>query len=202
MSNPNHILPILGELIEVYKNPKMFKFIHIPIQSASNKILKDMQRGYKIKDVETIIKSFTKEFPEMTIATDIIVGYPTEDSKDHQTNLHFLETYKPNIFNLSKFSKHKDTLANKLKELPIKIIKTRATELMQTHRTTALKQKEQFLGKTIKALVEKRLGENLHQARDENYNIILVKCPKDKLGNIIDIKINKAGVHHLIGELI
>src|SRR3989344_3124385 len=78
MMDPNNVLPILEELIKVYKNPKIYKFLHIPIQSASNKILKDMNRLYKIEEVENIINKFRKEIPDITISTDIIVGYPTE----------------------------------------------------------------------------------------------------------------------------
>ena len=84
MMNPNNVYPVLDELIEVYKNPKIYKFIHIPIQSASDSVLKDMNRFYKIKIVEEIITKLKKEVPDMVIATDIIVGYPTEKQSDHK----------------------------------------------------------------------------------------------------------------------
>ena len=104
MMNPNNVLSVLDELIEIYKDKKIYKFIHIPIQSASDKILKDMNRFYKIEDAEEIIKKFRKEFPNCVIATDIIVGYPTETQSDHEQNINFLKKYKPDVFNLSKFS--------------------------------------------------------------------------------------------------
>jgi len=200
MSNPNHILPILDQLIESYKSDKVFKFLHIPIQSASNKILKDMNRKYTIEQAETIITEFKKEIPDIVIATDIIVGYPTETEKDHKANLDFINKHKPPVLNLSKFSKHKGTEASKLKELPIKTINNRTTELMKAHRQTAEQEKEKFKDKTIKVLVDKRLGDNLHQARDENYNKILLKCDKEMLGKSIDAKITEIGVHHMIAK--
>lgn len=202
MSNPNNILPILKELIEIYKEPKMYKFLHIPIQSASNKVLEDMNRKYKIEEVEKIIKEFKSEIPNIVIATDIIVGYPTESDEDHKKNIKFLKEYSPDVLNLSKFSSHKGTVAGKLKPLAGNIIKKRTTELMQVHRTSAKENKEKYLNKTIKVLINKKIGDTLHEARDENYNIILLKCNKELLGKEVEVKITEVGVHHLIGELV
>ena len=202
MMNPNNVLPILDKLIEIYKNPKMFKFIHIPIQSASNPILKLMNRFYTIEEAEKIIQKFQKEFPEMVIATDIIVGYPNENEEDHRKNVDFILKYKPDVLNISKFSSHKGTPAGKLKILESNVIKKRTTELMEVHRETAKANKKKYMGKIIRIFVNKKIGEHLHQARDENYNIVLVKCDKEMLGKECEVKINNFGVHNLVGELV
>ncbi|MFA7707709.1 MAG: tRNA (N(6)-L-threonylcarbamoyladenosine(37)-C(2))-methylthiotransferase [Candidatus Pacearchaeota archaeon] len=203
MSDPNNIFPILNELIEVYKNKKMYKFLHIPIQSASNKVLKDMNRFYTIEQVEKIIKEFRKQIPDITISTDIIVGYPTETEADHKENLKFIRQYSPDVFNLSKMSIHKGTQASKLKPLNINIINKRTTELMDLHKQTALENKQKFLNKNIKVFVNKKLEGELYEARDDNYNIVLLNS-KDKgiLGKNIDVKIKQIGIHHMIGEII
>jgi len=104
MMDPNNVLLILNQLIEIYKHPKIYKFLHIPIQSASNKILKHMNRLYTIEQAEHIINKFRKNIPDITISTDIITGYPTETQQDHNRNLKFIQNIKPDIFNLSKFS--------------------------------------------------------------------------------------------------
>ncbi|MDD5193503.1 MAG: tRNA (N(6)-L-threonylcarbamoyladenosine(37)-C(2))-methylthiotransferase, partial [Candidatus Nanoarchaeia archaeon] len=83
MMNPNHLYPILDEMIEIYKDKKVYKFLHIPIQSASDKILDNMKRGYSINIAKEIITKFRKAFPDMTLATDIIVGYPSETEESH-----------------------------------------------------------------------------------------------------------------------
>ena len=95
MMNPNNVYPILDQLIQIYKNKKMYKFLHIPIQSASNKILKDMNRHYVLEQVESIIKKFKEEFPEITLSTDIITAYPNETNEDHEKNLEFVRNFKP-----------------------------------------------------------------------------------------------------------
>ncbi len=201
MMDPNNVLPIINQLIEVYQNKKIYKFLHIPIQSASNKVLKDMNRFYTIGQAEKIINKFKKEIPDITIATDIITGYPTETEKAHQANINFIKKHQPDVFNLSKFSSHKQTPAGKLKQLPIDIINKRTTELMNIHRQTAQQNKQKFLNKKIKVFVNKKLPNNLYESRDENYNIILINTNKNFLGKNIEVKIIKVGVHHLIGEL-
>ena len=203
MMNPNYLHSILDEMIEIYKSPKAYKFLHIPIQSASDKILKDMKRPYKIEKVNQIINKFKKEFPDITIATDIIIGYPTETEQDFKESLNLIQTHKPDVFNLSKFSKHKGTEAEKLKELPIETLNKRNTLIMKAHQETALENKQKFKDKTINALVSKKLQPQLYEARDDNYNIVLISS-KDKtiLGKTKDVKIKQVGVHHLIGEII
>jgi len=202
MMNPNNVSPILNELIKLYENPKLFKFIHIPIQSTSNEVLKHMNRFYTIEQAEKIINKFRKQIPDITIATDIIVGYPTETEEAHKANINFINKFKPDVLNISKFSSHKTTPAGKLKILPANTLKKRATELMQVHKETAKQNKQKYLNKTIKVLIDKKISENLYQARDENYNIVYLKSKKENIGKEVEIKITDIGVHNLVGEII
>jgi len=203
MSNPNHIYPILNELIEIYKNKKIYKFLHIPIQSASNKILTQMNRKYNIYQAEEIINKFKQEFSDITMATDIITGYPTESEQDHNQNIDLINKYKPDVFNLSKFSSHKGTEASKLKPLSIGIINKRASELMKLHRDGAIENKNKFLGKNTKVFVNSKSEmPGFLEARDNNYNIVFVKGGLELFGKNIEVKINKVGVHHMFGEII
>ena len=200
MMNPNHFYPILEDMIEVYKSKKLYKFLHIPIQSASNKVLKDMNRPYKIEIAEQIINKFRKEFPEITIATDIITAYPTETNEDHKQNIEFINEFKPDVLNLSKFSSHKQTKAAELKPLEIKIINKRASELMELHRKTAQENKQKFKDKELNVFVNSKTKiPNIYESRDDNYNIILIKSDdKSILGKNIDVKIKQIGVHHMM----
>lgn len=200
MSNPNNIYPILEELIKIYKNKKMYKFLHIPIQSASNTVLNHMNRKYEIEVVEGIINKFKKQFQDITLATDIIVGYPTESEKDHLKNVDFLRKHKPDVFNLSKFSSHKGTEAGKLDVLDIEVINKRASELMKVHRDGALENKKRFIGCKVKVFLNSKAEmPGFLEARDENYNIVFVKGVKGLLGKSVEVKISQVGVHHMIG---
>jgi MiaB-like tRNA modifying enzyme len=202
MMDINNVLPVFDDLLGIYKNPKIYKFLHIPIQSASNKILKHMNRFYTIEQAERIIEKFRTSFPNGVIATDIIVGYPAETEEEHKQNMQFIEKFQPDILNLSKFSSHKQTPAGKLKKIKNSIIKKRTTELMKLHRETSKQNKEKYLNKKIKVFINRKIqnSQSLHEARDENYNIILLKCEKEMLGKEAEVKITEIGVHHMFGE--
>lgn len=203
MMNPNNLYQILDPMLEIYESEKVYKFLHIPIQSASNNVLKDMKRQYKIEIAEEIITKFREKFPNGTIATDIITGYPTEKEYDHKMNMEFIQKYKPDVFNLSKFSKHKGTEAAKHEQLSIEIINKRTSELMKMHRDSAMENKKKYLNKELKVFVNKISAPGLYEARDENYNIVLIKSrDKSIFGKTIDMKIKEVGAHHMIGEVI
>lgn len=204
MMNPWNLYPIYNELIEIYKNPKMYKFLHVPIQSASDKVLLNMNRPYKIKIVKEMINKFRYVIPNLTFATDIITGYPTEIDTDHKLNLDFIKTFQPDVFNLSKFSSHKETIAGKLKPLSINIINSRTTQLMDIHRQTAKENKLNFKNKKLTCFVNKKTEiPQVFEARDNSYNIILIKSnEKSILGKNMNVKIIEIGVHHMIGDII
>jgi len=134
MTNPEYVLKYLKDLVEIYKNEKIMKFLHIPVQSGSGKVLKDMNRKYKVKDFKKIIKEFRKKFPDISIATDIIVGYPTETKEDFKKTVKLLKKIKPEVLNLSKFGPRPRTKASKLKQLPSQVIKERSVKISKLYK--------------------------------------------------------------------
>lgn len=201
MMNPNNVLKILPQLIQIYKHKKMFKFIHLPIQSGSDKILKAMKRKYTKQDVLKIINPFKKEIPEITISTDIIVGFPGETEQDFQETLNLIQEIKPEILNRSNFYPHKKTEADKLKQIPIKTITSRASRLMKAHLDICNNIQKPFLGKEIKVLVSQKGFSNTYLGRTDNYKLVAVQS-KDKsiLGKNIKVKLVKLMPHYLIAN--
>ncbi|MFH1972270.1 MAG: tRNA (N(6)-L-threonylcarbamoyladenosine(37)-C(2))-methylthiotransferase [archaeon] len=133
MANPEHVLPILNELIEVYKSDRIIKILHIPVQSGSNKVLKEMKRKYTVEQFKKIVKTFRKEIPEIHILTDIILGYPTESKLDFQATLNLIKEIKPEVLNTSKFAPRPKTEAAKLKQLKSEVIKQRSIIIHNTY---------------------------------------------------------------------
>jgi len=138
MMNPQHITSFIDKLIEVYKSPKIIKFIHIPVQSGSDRILKEMKRGHKVNDFVNIVKKFRKNFPrskfsDSTIATDIIIGYPGETEDDFNKTLELIKKIKPEVLNISAFSSRPKTPASNLKQLPSEIIKNRTRKINELY---------------------------------------------------------------------
>lgn len=131
MMNPLHLEKIYKPLINSYKNKHIMKFLHIPIQSGSQKVLTDMNRSSSIKKFKNIIKDFRKEFKNISIATDVIIGYPTETDQDFKKTLKLLKELKPEVLNISMFSSRNKTKASKLPQLKSEIIKERS-KLLQS----------------------------------------------------------------------
>ena len=203
MMNPNNVLRILPELIELYKNEKMFKFLHLPIQSGSNKILKLMNREYTREDVLKIVREFKRQIPEITIATDIIVGFPGEIEDDWKETINLVKEINPEILNRSNFCVRQGTEAEKLAReffIPAETINQRATELMNLHLEICNEIQKSFLGKEIKVFVDKKGFGTTYLARDDNYKLVAVQSKEKILGKSLKVKIKKVLVHYLIGE--
>jgi MiaB/RimO family radical SAM methylthiotransferase len=129
MMNPNTALPILKELIEAYKDKRIWKFLHLPLQSGSNEILKAMNRPYTVQDFERIVSEFRKVFPKLILWTDVIVGYPGETEKQFQETVELLKRMKFDKVNISRFAKRDKTAAAELKQLPTDVLKKRTEAL-------------------------------------------------------------------------
>ncbi len=161
-----------------------------------------MKRKYKIKQVENIINKFKQEIPDITISTDIIIGYPTETEQDFQENLKFIKENQINVLNISRFSNHKELNLN-LKPLKKQTINKRNKEIMSLFRKITQQNKEKYLNKNLKVLINKKLSENLYEARDDNYNLIIINSEdKSILGKSIDVNIKQTGVLQMLGKIV
>lgn len=201
MMNPNNVLPILDELIDCYKNEKMYKFLHIPVQSGSSKILKLMNRKYKIQDFIDIIKKFKKEIPDITIATDIISAYPEETEENHQENLNLLKKINPDVLNLTRFWAMPGTKAACKKQIDSKIARKRTLEIQKLHLKLAIEENKKLEGKEIEVFVNEKSG-TTYFSRTDNYKIVIVKIDKSILGKNIRVKIKQAFPHYFLGEIV
>jgi len=129
MMNPENILPILNELVECYKNKKMKKFLHLPLQSGSNSILKKMNRKYTKEQFFSIVEKFRKEIPGLIFWTDIIAGFPEENESDFQDTIDAVKKLKPDFINISRYWQMKGTDAALRSQVPREIIKERVKKL-------------------------------------------------------------------------
>jgi MiaB-like tRNA modifying enzyme len=131
MLNPEYVIKNVKEFVELFNDKRLFRFLHIPIQSASNNILQKMNRHYKIERVKEIIDSFNQFDSNFSFSTDIIVGFPTETEEDHKISLSFIKKWKPRNLNISKFSPRPHTKAKQLPQLRSETIKKRSLDFTQ-----------------------------------------------------------------------
>jgi MiaB-like tRNA modifying enzyme len=201
MVNPLHIKQILNELIDVYRNEKIFKFLHLPVESGSDNILELMNRGYKVKDFISIVEKFRKKFPLLTLSTDVIVGFPEETERDFNKTLELIEKTKPDIVNISKFGSRPRTEAAKMRQLDRKIINKRSIILTKLVKKTCFENNKKWLGWEGDCLVdEKGIKENTWIGRNFAYKPIVIRSKKNLLGKFISVKITNATFHTLIAS--
>ncbi len=161
MMNPASVLEILDELIEVYNEERIFKFLHLPVQSGSNRILKLMNRKYRVEEFVKIIKRFRKSFPKITIWTDIIVGFPHEEESDFNKTLELLKYVKPDYTNISRFSSRRGTQASKMKQVPTEIKKKRSKIATKIVDSITMEKNREWIGWEGEVLIdEPNMGRN------------------------------------------
>jgi len=120
MMNPMYVPAILDRMVRLFcENDKLFKFIHIPVQSGSDRVLRKMKRGHTSKTFIDIVQAFRDKIPEMTISTDIIVGFPSETEDDFKQTINLLEKSEPDIVNISRYAARPKTEASGWKEMKV-----------------------------------------------------------------------------------
>jgi threonylcarbamoyladenosine tRNA methylthiotransferase CDKAL1 len=120
MMNPMYLPAILDRMVSLFReNDKLFKFLHIPVQSGSDRVLKKMKRGHSSKTFIDAVHAFRAQIPEMTISTDIIAGFPSETEDDFQETVELLETSQPDIVNISRYAARPGTEAYRWKGIRV-----------------------------------------------------------------------------------
>jgi len=155
MMNPNYALEILDDLIEAYKDEKVFKFLHLPVQSGNDKVLRLMKRLYSTEDFRRIVNSFRKEIPEITLATDVICGFPGESREAFEQTVQLIKEVQPDIVNISKFFPRPRTPARNMSPFvnPLEV-KERSRKLAELSREVSLDRNREWLGWEGRILVD------------------------------------------------
>jgi tRNA A37 methylthiotransferase MiaB len=203
MINPLHAKNMLEELIEVYQNQKIFKFIHLPLQSGSDRILGLMKRGYGVKDFVEIVDEFRKRIPELTLATDIITGFPGESYSDFKQTLELVKKIKPDVTNVSKFGARPWAEASRLKQLPGDVVKRRSKELFDLCKKIWLERNERWVGWKGECLIDERGRKSQTWiGRNFAYKPIVIDSAENLLGKSLEVEVLAAAPTYLRGAII
>jgi threonylcarbamoyladenosine tRNA methylthiotransferase CDKAL1 len=175
MMNPEGALPALKGIISAYRNDKIFKFLHLPIQSGSDMILNAMGRRYSVRDALGIVTKFRKAFPRITISTDVIVGFPGETDKDHAMTIRALERMSPDIVNVTRFSARPGTPAATMPgAVHGRIAKARSRELTVLRLQLGRARNEVFIGEKMKCIATERGKNGTTVARTVEYKPVIL----------------------------
>jgi tRNA A37 methylthiotransferase MiaB len=203
MINPSFLIDNVEQLITILKLPKIYQFLHIPIQSGSNIILQRMQRKYTISNIIDQLELLREKLPYLTISTDIICGFPGETEYDFTRTVNFIKWLKPEILNISKFTARPGTKAKQMTQLNSKIIKNRSIRLSKVYRNSLLhindKWKE-WEGEVL--LLHKVDDPDQVFCRNFAYKNIFINREELEFGRFLKIKIQDVKGFNLFGKKI
>ena len=197
MMHPKNILDSVDEIIEAIKLPKVYNFIHLPIQSGSDKVLKEMRRGHTIDQYLEIVNRFKSEIPDLTLATDIIVGYPTETEEDFLKTVELLEKVTPSLIHLSKYQHRKGAISSSLKEIPHETMKKRSKFLSEIKSEITQNENKELLNSYQNVLVVEIGSKGGFIAKTDSYIPVIVDDVN--LGDFVRVKITDATATYLKG---
>ncbi|MFP4486379.1 MAG: tRNA (N6-isopentenyl adenosine(37)-C2)-methylthiotransferase MiaB [Campylobacterales bacterium] len=199
-----HPLHMDDEFIEEFAyNPKICKSIHMPLQSGSTKVLRDMRRGYTKEWFLAKAMKIREMVPEVTIGTDVIVAYPSESYDDFLESIDVVEQVGFEHMYSFVFSPRPLTPAQNLKsDIPIDEAKKRLEILQTKQKELAIKKAKSRVGSIYEVLIEARNQNGFLEGRSDNYHLVKTQGDDSLIGRPMDVKITKAEGASLYGEVL
>ncbi|GAA3766699.1 tRNA (N6-isopentenyl adenosine(37)-C2)-methylthiotransferase MiaB [Flavobacterium ginsengiterrae] len=203
-SNPQDMHESILHVMAKY--PNICKHIHLPVQSGSNRILKEMNRLHSREEYMALIDKIRAIVPDASISQDMIAGFPTETEEDHQDTMSLMEYVKYNFGYMYSYSERPGTLAGrKMKDDVEEETKARRLqEIVDLQQKHAWFRSEEFVGKTVEVLVEKVSKKSKDEFSGRNSQSITVVFPKEnyKIGDFVNVKITSCTSGTLKGEAV
>ena len=200
MTNPPYILEHLEEMSKILRHPKVYSFLHVPVQSGSDQVLADMKREYTCADFEMVVNFLRERVPGLTIATDIICGFPTETEQDFEETMKLCERHKfPSLF-INQFFPRPGTPAARMQKVPTQDVKKRTKRLSEFFQSY-FPYDDNRVGIVQNVLVTEISHDKKHYVgHNKAYEQILVPLKKEYLGKMIKVKILKTTKYSMKGE--
>ncbi|MEQ5790419.1 tRNA (N6-isopentenyl adenosine(37)-C2)-methylthiotransferase MiaB [Muricauda sp. NFXS6] len=203
-SNPQDMTLDVIEAMAKYEN--ICKYIHLPVQSGSNRILKAMNRLHTREEYFELIDNIRKIIPDCAISQDMITGFPTETEEDHQDTLSLMEYVKYDFGFMFAYSERPGTLAERKMEddIPEATKKRRLSEIIEVQQKHSHYRTQQHLGKTQEVLIEGTSKKSDAHWMGRNSQNTVAVFPKEhyKVGDFVNVKINECTSATLIGEAV
>jgi len=202
MMNPTHMSEMLPRLIKVYRNEKIFKFLHMPVQSGDNGVLRLMNRAYSVEAFKNSVTSFRKSIPKITVATDIICGFPNESEQAFEQSMKLITEIKPDVLNISKFFPRPKTAAEGMKQLPRREINERSKRMSALFRRICFEKNQAWLGWQGEILVDEKGRNGSWIGRNFAYKPVVIKSEENILGKFLRVHVKEAFPTYLLAETI
>ena len=202
MMNPDNLNDIVDDLAEVYQHPNLYRFLHIPVQSGSDHIIHAMGRRYSAKVFLDLVNKIRTAVPELTIATDVITGFPGETIEDHRATVRLMEDLRPNIINVTRFSARPGTAAEGLEDqVPGLVSKERSRELSALRFHISSQINSSKVGREYSVLVDEKGRGKSVMARTDDYLLVVIQ-DELPLWKRVRVKITSATPTHFYGSVL
>ena len=195
------------EVIHVMaKHHNICKYIHLPVQSGSTRILHEMNRQHTREEYMDLVDRIYKIIPEISLSQDMITGFPTETEEDHQDTLSLMEYVKYDFGYMFAYSERPGTMAARKMEddVPEPVKKRRLQEIVDLQQRIAMERTKRFVGETVEVLIEKTSKRSDEHWSGRNSQNTTVVFPKEhyKVGDFVLVKVNDCTSATLIGEAV
>uniref|UniRef100_G3SLB5 tRNA-t(6)A37 methylthiotransferase n=1 Tax=Loxodonta africana TaxID=9785 RepID=G3SLB5_LOXAF len=199
MTNPPYILEHLEEMAKILNHPRVYAFLHIPVQSASDTVLMEMKREYCVADFKRVVDFLKEKVPGITVATDIICGFPGETDQDFQETVKLVEEYKfPSLF-INQFYPRPGTPAAKMEQIPAQVKKQRTKDLSRVFHS--YNPYDHKIGERQQVLVtEVSFDSKFYVAHNRFYEQVLVPKNPSFMGKMVKVDIYESGKHFMKGQ--
>ncbi|MDD7498285.1 tRNA (N(6)-L-threonylcarbamoyladenosine(37)-C(2))-methylthiotransferase [Fibrobacter sp.] len=204
MGNPRHMLRYTDSLLKCFDDERVYKFIHLPVQSGSEDILKAMNRKHSAQDYVDLAEAFNR-IPRFTLSTDLIVGFPGESERDFLDTLALLEKTRPTVCNITRFVPRPNTPAyNMTGAVPDSIKHERSAALAEAFQQIAAENNSRWIGTTETVVIEKNgYRKGTYIARNAAYRPVAITSEVPlQSGKRFTVTITAAEPFALIGERI
>lgn len=201
MMNPDNALLIFDELIDIFASEKMFKFLHIPVQSGNNDILDKMRRKYSVYEFRGIVERVRESIPMLTLSTDIICGFPGETEYQFHDSMRLIEEIKPEVLNISRFWPRPGTEAAAMKDqIHGRVTKERSRKLSTLWRCQSKKASQRWIGWEGEILIDETGKDQSMVGRNFAYKPVVLK-EDISLGDFMEVRVTKAHSGYLMGSI-
>jgi tRNA A37 methylthiotransferase MiaB len=200
MMNIASVQDTFEELLTAFECAKVYKFLHLPVQSGSDRLLSLMERGHTVSDFVRCVSKFKQRYRHGTISTDFIVGFPTETDADFQLTRQLLQDIKPLKVNITRFSPREGTAAVSLCPVTPRVVKDRSRILTVEHHRVAHEQNRKFIGKKYAALAVEKGKNRSTILYNDSYRPIVIPGVLP-LGTKHAVKVIEATPTYLLGIL-
>ncbi|TES83235.1 MAG: tRNA (N(6)-L-threonylcarbamoyladenosine(37)-C(2))-methylthiotransferase [Hadesarchaea archaeon] len=197
MMNPRNVKPILPELLDAYDNEKIYKFLHLPVQSGDDGVLEAMRRGYTVENFMKIVDAFRERFEDLYLTTDVIVGFPGEGEREFMHTCELIEKARPDKVNLTRFSPMPATDAARMPQVNGREMAGRSRLLSAKCCAIGHEQNKRYIGRVVEGLVTGPGKKGGHTVRLPNYKPAIINNAGP--GEFVNVKIIEARPTYLLG---